>query len=207
MVDPAVQMPAGPAADAQGRTVIDPTDNVRALLVFAADRQDSLRTAEARYQNALRMAESSHVREVIAIRVEHSSELRRAESERLNAIREVDVRAVAANTAVAETRAGTLAAQVATSAETLRGQVAAAATAQTVALKAETDPFRKDIAELRQVQYETAGGKQQVVEGRATGGSIGLWIGLAVAGVSLVIGFGSLILGVAAILITILLKP
>jgi hypothetical protein len=40
---------------------------------------------------------------------------------------------------------------------------------------------QKDIADLRRAQYEAQGQKTQVVEAREQGGSIGLWVGTALA--------------------------
>jgi 3-oxoacyl-ACP reductase-like protein len=155
--------PPGPGIDAQGRTVVDPTDNVRSLIKSAVSRQDDLRKAE-----------HDHLREVIQLRAEmdlirdgHTKELRDAESKRIDAIRAVDVGAVAAAAQVAATQAAALASQVAVSADAMRNQVAAVAQQAAAGLAAALDPMSKDIAELRRSQYESLGAKSQTVDTRA----------------------------------------
>jgi hypothetical protein len=150
---------SGPATDRHNEPVIDPTANVLLLVEAAVRRQDDLR-----------MMEASHMREVMEMRALHTKEMRAAEAKRIDAIRAVDVGAVATANQAAETRAATLA-----------GQVAAAKDAQLVALKAETDPIRKDIGDLRQSQWTIAGGRDQVTETRAASGNWAVWLGLGVA--------------------------
>ena len=147
---------SGPATDASGHPVLDPTKNVLDLVNAAIRRQDELRAAESR-----------HVREVIDIRAGLMSELRQAETARIDAIRAVDIGAVNRAAEVSAQQAQTLAAQVATSAETLRTQEQAAAPAATVALAAALEPIQKDIADLRRAQYEAQGQKTQVVESQS----------------------------------------
>ena len=170
----------GPSTDRHNDPVVDPTQNVLDLVEAAIKRQDDLRDAEL-----------SHVKELATVRALHAKELREAEAARIDAIRAVDVGAVNRAAEVATTQAATLAAQVATSAETLRNQVQAAATAQTVALAAALEPVQKDIADLRRVQYEAVGGKSQVSETREQSGLSGMWIGVAVAVMSLLV-FGTI---------------
>lgn len=184
----------GPGIDAQGRLVADPTLNVIALVQAGERRQDDLRKSETR-----RIREQVHMEARIAsLRADHARELRTAEADRLDAIRAVDVAAVSAASLVAETRASTLAAQVALSADVMRTQVGAAAQAATEGLTLALAPIQKDISELRQVQYTTAGGKEQSVETRTdTRGrvsNVGMWIGLAVA---IVFGFSATVLSLA----------
>ncbi|WP_330253154.1 hypothetical protein OG874_00615 [Nocardia sp. NBC_00565] len=102
--------------------------------------------------------------------------MRIAEADRINAIRQVDVNAVQRAAEVADNRATTLAGQVSTAAEAMRAALAAA-----------LEPIQKDIADLRQAQYLTAGGKTQIVETQAKGASAGLWIGVAVGGFGLLL--------------------
>jgi hypothetical protein len=162
----------GPATDAKGNPVVDPTANVLALVAAAIQRQDDLRDAEAR-----------HLREVSDIRAAYAADLRHAETQRIDAIRAVDVAAVQQASQVSATQASTLAAQVATSAETLRTQVAAAATAATVALAAALEPIQKDIADLRRAQYEAQGQKTQVVEARGVTSQTQTMIGLVLSSI------------------------
>jgi leucyl aminopeptidase (aminopeptidase T) len=177
----------GLATDAGGNPVIDPTKNVEKLVEAAIKRQDDLREAESR-----------HVRELIAVRAEYATDYRRAETERINAIRQVDVEAVQRAAEVQATAQNVLANQVAASAEAMRAQVAAAAEAAAGALSKSLEPIQKDIQDLRKAQYEAQGQKTQIVETRATGASAGLWIGLAVGGMGLLL---SVILAAVAIVV------
>ena len=143
----------GPGVDAEGRPVIDPTQNVLDLVEAAIKRQDDLRNAESR-----------HMREISELRAQYDRELREAESARIDAIRAVDVGAVNRAADVAAAQAETLRIQVATSAETLRTQVAASATAAAVALGNALDPLQTAIADLRRAQYEAQGVRTQSSE-------------------------------------------
>lgn len=174
------------------RATDDPTRNVIDLIETVVRRQDDLRDSEAR-----------HTREVIQIRAEYEDRLRAAETARIDAIRAVDVGAVQQAATVAATQATTLAAQVATSAETLRTQVAAAASAATIALAAALEPVQKDIADLRRAQYEAQGQKTQVVETQAKSSISGLWVGVIITVVALLV---TTILGIAGVVITVLLS-
>jgi hypothetical protein len=158
----------GPGVDSQGRTVIDPTANVTSTLSAAVSRLDDLRELQAeslRREMALRAEYEEKVRVTDAA---YAEKLRLAESARIDAIRLVDTQQVQRAAEVQATQALALANQVATSAETLRTQVAVAAVSSDGKLAAALEPIQKDIADLRRVQYETAGGKTQVVEARAT---------------------------------------
>jgi hypothetical protein len=166
----------GPGVDAGGRPVIDPTANVTAILEAAVKRQDDLREAHEKFTAEMRKQREFYERE-----------LRLAEAKRIDAIRAVDVGAVARAAEVSSAQATTLAAQVSVSAETLRTQVAAAASAQAIALAAALEPIRKDIADLRQVQYQNQGQRTQVVEGRASTGAVYAFIGSMVGLIGLAV--------------------
>ena len=155
--------------------VIDPTENVIALVRAESKRLDSMRELVA-----------AHAAEMASQAAHYEHELRKAETERINAIRAVDVGAVNRAAEVSATQATTLAAQVATSAETLRTQVAAAAVAATTALAAALEPIQKDIAELRRAQYEGVGAKTQVGESRLNVGAIIGALGGIVAVIALI---------------------
>jgi hypothetical protein len=164
--------PPGPGVDASGQAVIDPTKNVLDLV-----------TAETRRQDDLREMDGKHVRDVMSMRATYDEKLRLAESARIDAIRAVDVGAVAAAAQSAESRATTLATQVATQADAVR-----------VGLAAALEPIQRDIADLRRVQYEAAGGKETSKE---RGASLGVWVGLAIAGV---FGFLSFLVALAGLI-------
>jgi len=143
----------GLGVDKSGNPVIDPTANVIALVQAGLARQDDLRDAA-----------SLHLKEMMSLRAEYDEKLRKAESARIDAIRAVDVGAVNRAAEVSAAQALTLATQVATSADTLRTQVATTQVAAQTALAAALEPIQKDIADLRRVQYEAAGGKSATVE-------------------------------------------
>ncbi|GAC1409964.1 MAG: hypothetical protein NVSMB64_18860 [Candidatus Velthaea sp.] len=126
---------AGPAIDRLGAPVIDPTENVKALVDAGLRRQDDLRYMEAK-----------HLRDLLTLRSEYEEKLRVAESNRIDAIRAVDVGAVARAAEVSSQQASTLAAQVALTAETARAGLATALQPITLAIEA-----------LRAAQYAQQG--------------------------------------------------
>ena len=148
----------GPAIDRSGAPVIDPTENVIALVRAGLDRQDILREQE-----------SKHIHAVLNLRADYEEKLRRAESNRIDAIRAVDVAAVAQAAQVSATQASTLASQVSASAETLRTTVAASALSAANNLSAALTPIQTSIDALRAVQYQQQGQAAQKTEGRDTG--------------------------------------
>lgn len=166
------------ATDSAGGPVVDPTQNVLDLV-----------NAESRRQDDLRQLEFVSIRRELTNFKDYQKIITGAETERINAIRAVDVAAVAVANTAAENRATTLA-----------GQVNAAKDAQIVALKAETDPIRKDIGDLRQSQWTIAGGHEQVAEKRATSSGWAVWAGVAVAVFTLL---STGILSIVAIAITV----
>lgn len=171
---------------------MDPSRNV-------LDKVDS----EVRRIDDLREQAEAHVKEMMELRDTHAERLRVAEAARINAIREVDQGTVAAAAVVQNTLAANLATTLATTAEANRVQVAAAAAAFAISLRSETDPLRTDIADLRKVQYETLGGKAQVLETQQTGSvrssNWGLWVGIAVA---VVLGGFTSFIGLVAIAVS-----
>jgi len=147
--------------------IVDPTVNVRGLVNSAVQRQDDLRRSD-----------HAHMRETVRMQADFEQKMRHtvqkyqekldmAESKRIDAIRQVDVSAVAAAAAVQETRANTLAGQVALSADAMRVQVAATAQASQEGLTRALTPLQAAIDELRRAQYEAAGQKAQVIETRS----------------------------------------
>lgn len=137
------------------KPVVDPTENVLALVAAAIQRQDDLRNMS-----------TAHLKEMAELRAKHAMELSRAETARIDAIRAVDVGAVNRAAEVASTQAATLAAQVATSAEAMRVQVSAAAAAANINLTAALEPIQRNVAELRQVQFQQQGERQYKTEDR-----------------------------------------
>lgn len=166
--------PVGPHTVKPDPDPIDPTKNVLDLVKQSVRRLDDLRAMEA-----------THTREIIKMNREHDNDLRVAEAKRIDAIRSVDQGTTAATAQVQAIAATTLAGQVASTKDAAQAATAAAALASGVALKAETDPLRKDIGDLRQSQWTIAGGRQQGQTERAEADTItknkGMWIGIAVA--------------------------
>jgi len=162
----------GPSVDRLGAPVIDPTENVLALVEAAVRRQDDLRVQE-----------SQHVREIMGLRAQFDTEYRNQESNRVNAIRAVDVAAVVRAAEVANLQATTLATQVATAAEATRGAMVTMANNFNTALASSIAPLQEAINDLRRTQYEQQGQKQQKTEGR----EVNQWaIGIMLAGAGLV---------------------
>lgn len=171
------QIPSGPATDAHGHVALDPTENVKLIVASAVRRGDDLRNTEARHtreilklhtarSDDLRTSESDHLREISLLRANFYEELRDAESKRIDAIRAVDVGAVAAAAAVQLTQQNTLAATVASSAEAMRTQMQGQAQTVATTLDAKIAPLQSAIADLQRFQFESAGGKAQIVETR-----------------------------------------
>ena len=148
----------GPSVDRAGAPVIDPTENVTALVAAGLRRQDDLR-----------IQESAHIQQLLTLRADYEEKLRIAESRRIDAIRTVDVAAVAQAAQVSATQATTLATQVSASAETLRTTVAASALSAANALSAALGPIQTSIDGLRQAQFTQQGQTAQKSEGRDTG--------------------------------------
>jgi len=153
------ELSAGPGVDAQGRPVVDPTQNVRELVVAAIERQDDLRILDSQWRDKMSARD-----------LEHAREMRAAEAARIDAIRAVDVENVRQRAVEAEQRASTLA-----------NTVAATASAFDAKLVTELDPLKKDIADLRRVQYEGVGQKTQVVETRGQIGTVQAALALGIA--------------------------
>lgn len=205
----------GPAVDRSGAPVIDPTENVLALVSAAVDRLNDLSAASAKLfeQKERRLddmltVKTAHIDEVARLRAEHNEQinklrgefeekLREKETQRIDAIRAVDVGAVGRASEVSAAQAITLATQVATSAETLRTQVAASAAAAATALVQALEPIQTAIGELRKTQYEQQGQAAQRVEARGdqrAGTQNNQWIiGAIFSGVAVLISLAGLV--------------
>jgi len=169
----------GPAVDVQGRPVVDPTENVKALTEASVKRLDDLSELRDHCEERL---DAQRTRYEMLLR-EAERELRKAESDRIDAIRAVDVGAVQRAAEVSAAQA-----------EALRNTVAAAAAAAATALGAALDPIQKDIADLRRAQYEAQGQKTQVVESRSGSTAIYAAVGLAITTILAVLAVAGFIL-------------
>lgn len=158
---------AGPSTDRHNEPVIDPTKNVLDLVAAETKRQDDMREGFEK-----------RVIEMIELRADYDEKLRKAESDRIDAIRAVDVGNVQRAAEVQATQALALA-----------NQVVATANALETKLSATVAPLQTRIDDLTRVQYEGVGSKGQQQETREVGASTGLWIGIAIAGLGLLLTF------------------
>lgn len=155
-------------------SLLDPSFNVQTMLKNATKRIDDLRTAEIRSLRSEMHLEVKSIRREIKDFKSFIKKINGAETKRIDSIRTTDVGNIALANTAGEVRASTLASQVSDT-----------AIAANTSLKAETDPIRKSIDDLRQSQWTIAGGTAQGQEfrqdTRAKSSNVGLWIGLGAA--------------------------
>jgi len=132
----------GLAVDSGGNPVIDPTENVKALTEAATLRQDDLRQASDKYNQA----EIGHVKEQASMRASYEEKLSLAESKRIDAIRAVDVNAVA----IANERSAAAAQVLANSVSSLAANIAEQQ-------KQIVDQINVRISAIERSQYEGQG--------------------------------------------------
>lgn len=156
----------GLGVDSSGGPVVDPTENVLQLVEAANRRQDDLRNLTATWQE--RFADMRHrfIEQLATLRAAHTAEMRHVETQRLDAIRAVDQGNVATQASVQTQAAAALANQVAAAADAMRTQVETTRQQLQAQIAATNEPLLKDVAELRKVQYETAGQRSQVLDTR-----------------------------------------
>ena len=156
----------GPGVDLQGREVVDPSVNVKALNEAGLARQDDLREREARWM--LRMGSVVVAGSVgfIVTLAGHQKELGSAESARIDAIRSVDVGTAARAADVLATAQQALATQATVAADTLRGLVAPTASTLQQTLATQLQPITTAIEALRAAQFTQQGQAAQRTEGR-----------------------------------------
>ena len=163
-----------------GGPSIDPTKNVLNLVDAAVKRLDDLRDMEGHHRT-----------DIEALRAYYEEKLRVAESMRIDAIRAVDVEATRQTAQVAESRAVTLALQVASQADTLRSQVATVAAAAASTQATALAPIIASVEELRRNQYQQQGEKSAKTDTRAQAN----WgIGTVISVIFGIVGVLSLIL-------------
>jgi hypothetical protein len=143
-----------------GSFIEDPTENVKALQLASAQRQDDLRQLNNERINAeirTLAVQVEGLEKRMILRAEHAKEVRQLETERVNAIRQVDV--LAQNTAAERALVAiqTLAQQTTAERETLRNLVTT--TAATIATQTAQDFSRinEAISALQKSSYEGAG--------------------------------------------------
>jgi hypothetical protein len=173
-----------------------PTPDPTVLTTEALERglasQAQLVAMSERRQDDLRESESNHIKEIVRLRAQYDNELRVSESARIDAIRAVDQGNVTATAKVQAEQAIALAKQVVDVAEAMRTTVEGERVSRAMALDAETAPIKKDVSEIRKVQYEEAGGKALTSENRedriAKHGGLLVFIGIAAVLSTVVIG-------------------
>lgn len=151
---------------AGGELTVDPTENVKALALASAERQDDLREVNDRRIDAeIRVIQTQVqcAKDMILLRSEHNKEIRLLESDRLDKIRQVDV--LAGNTAAdrALVAIQTLATSQAAAAETLRSMVTNTASTIAAQTSETVSGLTGRIAALEKSSYEGAG-KQAVAD-------------------------------------------
>ena len=122
----------GIAVDAHGGPVIDPTENVKALMeasLKAISEKDTLQALLTDEKIKRLEREEVNAEKISLLRAEHNREIRHMESDRVDKIRSVDVANAAATAAQLLSAVTTLATTAQATAETLRNQVAATAAA------------------------------------------------------------------------------
>jgi len=121
----------GLGVDALGGPVIDPTENVKALMeasITSLSEQSELRALLLDEKIRRIERECDHLQHVAEIRERHAGELRDGEAKRLDAIRATDAGAVATTAAQSLAAVQALSTTQQVAAETLRNQVSTTAT-------------------------------------------------------------------------------
>lgn len=175
------QQPPGPAVDAQGRTVVDPTQNVLDLVEAAIKRQDDLREMESKHTREMSTFRTVFDNKIDGMRAEFAEKLAGKESERLDSIRAVDQATVQQRATVYEQQVQALAKAASETAETLRKQVESTALASDTKNDAKFAEVTRALAALQEAQFRTAGGKEQVTETRATISSAQAVVGIVLS--------------------------
>jgi hypothetical protein len=139
---------AGMGVDASGGPVIDPTENVIALVSAEKLRSDDLRKGERRFL----MAQVAAVRREMKLRAQHQAQMDSAESARIDSIRLVDVTALQ-----------TLAVTTQATAEALRTLVTTTAAGLATQTASERGESNKRLSLLEQSSF-TELGKQKVAD-------------------------------------------
>ena len=144
---------AGMGVDAHGGPVIDPTENVLALVEAAVQRQDDLRiTNDKRIEQHF-----GHVEMIAQLRADQVKAMQEAEAMRLNSIRQVDVLAVSTAADRALSAIQTLAATTAANAENLRSALTATAATIATQLDRTVAGINERLAALERSSYEGKG--------------------------------------------------
>ena len=160
----------GLGVDYTGGPVVDPTENVKALMAASLEALAQLRISDnafndaaARHLTEITTLRANHAKELSALRERHQEALRVAEAARIDSIRQVDREEVNKTAAQALQAINTLAATAAQTAETLRNQVATVALQATTQRATDAAETNKRLSALELSSSERAG-KQTVVD-------------------------------------------
>jgi hypothetical protein len=161
---------AGIGVDSSGGPVIDPTENVIALVEAESRRQDDLRVAakelndtKVDHQKEISDLRSQHQGVLGQLREEHQEKMANAESGRLNSIRQVDREEVAKTAVAANLAITTLAKQTTDLQTTLQKQVADTAVAVEQRQSAAYSDTNKRLSAV-ELALSEGKGKQQVAD-------------------------------------------
>jgi hypothetical protein len=149
--------PPGPAVDSSGQSVVDPSENVKALNEAGLRHQKELLKLTTIWLRREMQAEARAMRREMKLTREAQAHADAQERSRLDSIRTVDVAAVQRAAEVAAEAVAALAAQVPITADTVRTSLAS-----TIA------PILSNIAELQRAQYELQGAKVGVSDTKDT---------------------------------------
>jgi hypothetical protein len=107
---------SGPSVDWEGAPVVDPTENVKALMKASLEGLEKLRTADEKFNDAAWL----HLKEMADLRAKHAEQLRLSDLSAADKTRQVDVMAATGSASTLATGVQSLASQTTTMAETLR---------------------------------------------------------------------------------------
>jgi len=110
----------GIGSDPQGGPLIDPTENVKALMAASLESLSTVREADIKYNDAV----TGHLKEMADLRAAHAAQLRQSDLNAGEKTRQVDVLAAAGSAASLATAVSALQAASDRNTETLRNQVA-----------------------------------------------------------------------------------
>jgi hypothetical protein len=160
----------GLGIDAAGGPVIDPSENVAALVVAESKRHDDLRLAAKElsdtkhsHQRDISSLRAAHQGQISEIREIHQKDLAKAESGRLDSIRQVDREEVVKTAVAANTAIQTLAKQTTELQQTLAKQVTDTAAAQETRSSAQYNDTNKRLSAV-ELALSEGKGKQQMAD-------------------------------------------
>jgi hypothetical protein len=133
-----------------GGQVIDPTANVRELVLAESKYQDAMREASDRFNEAMRIAGERRLEDLAEAERRRQNELRAAEATRLDQLAELRV--------FYDTRASAdLSNRVQTTAESLSNQITTLTKTLTTQIDTQVGALSARVAEVERFKYESGG--------------------------------------------------